>query len=195
MIATAPPEPKRIYRFTKEQYYRLAENGEFGDARVELINGEVVPMPAQSNWHAWGVDMMHAQLSLALGSEYWIRNQHSLDLSPLSVPDPDIAVIPGRMDSFPPRTNPTSAILIVEVSETTLGDDRVRKASLYAASGIRDYWILNYVHRCLEVYRDAIEDPSEEFGWRYTTTTTHDEGEVAMLAVPTAKVEVAKFFP
>ena len=152
-------------------------------------------MPAQSNWHACGIEMMKALLMLALGPNYWVRAQSSIDLSPLSVPDPDIAVIPGRADVFPPKSNPTTALLIVEVSEKTLGTDRVRKASLYAASGIQDYWILNYVHRCLEVYRDPVADPTEEFGWRYSTTTTHDEGEIAMLAVPTAKVDVAKFFP
>lgn len=197
MIATAPApaEPKRVFRFTKDQFYRLAEEGYFNDTRVELINGEVIPMASQSNWHAWGIEMMKALLMLALGPNYWVRAQSSLDLSPLSVPDPDIAVIPGRSDQKPAKENPSTALLVVEVSETTLGTDRVRKASLYAASGIQDYWIVNYVHRCIEVYRNPVEDPKEEFGWRYASTTTHEAGEIAMLAVPTAKIEVVKLFP
>lgn len=196
MLATAPPEPRRVYRFTKEQFYRFVENNEFGDERVELINGELVPMVTMSYRHGCGVEKARSLLSLALGENFWVRMQLPLDLSPLSVPFPDLAVVPGQLDAISnEEKNPSSALLVVEVSETTLGTDRVRKASLYAASGIRDYWILNYVHRVLEVYRDPVEDPAEEFGWRYASTTTHEGGEVAMFAVPTAKVEVAKFFP
>ena len=196
-MATATlSEPKRVFRFSKDQFFRLSDEGYFNGTRVELINGEVVPMAAQSNWHGWGVEMMRARLAIALGPDYWVRMQLSLDLSPLSVPDPDIAVISGRIEAMRERKNPTSALLIVEVSERTLGDDRVRKASLYAASGIQDYWILNLVHRQLEVYRNPIEDPNEEFGWRYSTTTTHDSGEsVSMLAVPTVSVNVEELLP
>jgi Uma2 family endonuclease len=196
MIATAPPEPKRVYRFTKEQFYRFVESGEFGDTRVELINGEVVPMPAQSNWHGWGIDALLEILKPQLMPAHWVRVQMSLDLSPMSVPDPDIAVIAQPRSMFRKRENPKTAILIVEVSERTLAEDRVRKASLYAASGIPDYWILNLVHRQLEVYRNPVKDPAEEFGWRYSTTTTHDAGEVVtMLAVPHVSVNVEELLP
>ena len=196
-MATATiSEPKRVFRFSKDQFYRLSDEGYFNGQRVELINGEVVPMAAQSNWHGWGVDTLQEILRPQLGKGYWVRAQMSLDLSPLSVPDPDIAVIDQPKATFRKRANPTTAILIIEVSERTLGDDRVRKASLYAASGIQDYWILNLVHRQLEVYRNPIEDPNEEFDWRYSTTTTHDSGEsVSMLAVPTVSVNVDELLP
>jgi Uma2 family endonuclease len=78
----------------------------------------------------------------------------SLDLSPFSVPDPDIAVIKGSVLSHLARENPKSALLIAEISETTLLYDRTRKGSLYARVGIEDYWIVNVEKRFLDVYRD-----------------------------------------
>ena len=44
-------------------------------------------------------------------------------------------------------------LLLIEVAESTLHSDRGEKAELYAAAGIKDYWIVNLVDLCIEVYR------------------------------------------
>src|SRR5207247_1787139 len=107
------------------------------------------------------------------------------------VPDPDIAVVPGSHLS-PAPTNPTTALLVVEVSETTLAYDRNVKSSLYAAAGISDYWIVNLVGRQVEVYRDPVPDTTKPFGYRYQTRTILDSGDVVSpLAQPGATVAVA----
>ena len=62
------------------------------------------------------------------------------------------ALVKGSRASYKKR-HPKTAVLIVEVSDTTLKNDRIRKASLYARAGIADYWIINLVDRQLEVYR------------------------------------------
>jgi Uma2 family endonuclease len=41
-------EPRPI-RWTRDEYYRLCEDGFFQDRRVQLIGGEIVEMPAQKN--------------------------------------------------------------------------------------------------------------------------------------------------
>jgi Uma2 family endonuclease len=69
-----------------------------------------------------------------------------------SEPEPDLAVIAGD-DPRASAEHPSSAVLIVEISDTTLEHDR-RKARLYAASQIPEYWILNLVSRTLEVHRN-----------------------------------------
>src|SRR5947208_1329284 len=112
-------EPRPV-RWTKEEYYRLCEDGFFQDRRVQLIGGEIVEMSAQKNWHALGIGFTDNALRAAFGPNYWVRIQMSLDLSPLSVPDPDLAVIAGAIGTHRTGNNPTAALLIVEVSETTL---------------------------------------------------------------------------
>jgi Uma2 family endonuclease len=186
----------RLFRITKETFYRMLEAGEFNGKRVELIGGEIVEMPAQSNWHGWAIKAATTHLDAAYGPNYWVRVQMSLDLSPFSVPDPDLAVIRGRYLDLAQRTNPTTALLVVEVSETTLGEDRRGKGSLYAASGIPEYWIIDLVHRVVEVYRKPQPDSSEEFGYRFTTLTTFTDGQtVDVPEMPEKVIKVSDLLP
>src|SRR5947209_7577198 len=150
-------EPRPL-RWTREDYYRLCEAEWFQGRRVQLINGEIIEMPAQKNYHAVAVALSDDALTAAFGPGFWVRVQMSLDLSPLSVPDPDLAVVPGTPRSYTTASNPTTGLLVVEVSETTLAYDRNHKAGLYAAAGIADYWIVNLVGRQLEVHRDPVAD-------------------------------------
>jgi Uma2 family endonuclease len=175
--------------------YRLLDLGFFQDQRVELIGGEILLMASQKNIHAVGIKLTEDALIVAFGPGYWVRVQASLDLSPLSVPDPDIAVVQGSPRQAGP-SNPTSALLIVEVSETTLTFDRTRKASLYAASAIQDHWIVNLVQRQVEVHRKPVPDAGQPFGWRYADVTILDPGDsIAPLAAPQAKVAVDDLLP
>lgn len=63
--------------------------------------------------------------------------------------------------------HPTTAILVVEVADTTLDDDRDVKASIYAAAGIPDYWVLNLVDGRLEIFRDPVDMPGTPTGRGY----------------------------
>src|SRR5439155_16531869 len=130
------PKPRL---WTAEEFYRLVELNFFLEQRVELIGGEILVRASQLNPHALAIKLTEDALNAAFGPNFWVRVQMSLDLSPLSVPDPDIAVVPGAPRQYAgQRSNPTSALLIAEVSETTLAYDLNRKASLYAASRIAD---------------------------------------------------------
>jgi Uma2 family endonuclease len=183
-------------RWTRDDYYRLCEAEWFQGRRVQLIDGEIIEMPAQKNWHALGVTLTQDALRAAFGPDFWVRVQMSLDLSPHSVPDPDLAVVPGSPRSHQTASNPTSALLVVEVSETTLAYDRGRKASLYAAAGIADYWIVNLVHRQLEVHRDPVPDDTQPFGFRYASRSVVDAaGQASPLAAPQASIAVADLLP
>jgi Uma2 family endonuclease len=192
---TMNPRPRRP--FTAAEFWKMYELGFFASQRVELIGGEIVAMAAQSNLHAIGIDLTRYALEAAFGTGFWVRTQNSLDLSPLSVPDPDIAVVIGSPLLFRgQRANPTSALLIVEVSETTLWEDRGRKASLYAAAGIPDYWILNIADSVLEIRRDPRADATQDFGFGYATLTTLTAADFASpLAAPSARVAVADLLP
>src|SRR4051812_37857646 len=105
-------------RMTREEYIRLSDEGYFQDRRVELIDGEIVEMAPQKNLHAQGVSLVVNALLQAFGPNYWVRIEATLDLSPVSLPEPDVAVVAGPIRSHPPGAIPTSALLVVEVSET-----------------------------------------------------------------------------
>ncbi len=190
---TDGPKP---YKWTGEEIYKLLDLGFFDGKRVELIEGEIFEMGAQKNLHAMGITLTEDAVRIGFGPGFWIRVQMSLDLTPFSVPDPDIAVVAGAPRTHPVNKNPTSALLLVEVSETTLIYDQKIKSSLYARAGILDYWILNLVDRQLEVYRNAVVDASQRFGMGYGNVVILGPNDsVSPLAAPQASILVADLLP
>lgn len=183
-----------LHRWTREEYFRLSESGYFDGKRVELIGGRIIDMPSQKNAHVIAVEKAQDQLKKAFGRGYWVRGQASLSLGPRSVPDPDVAVVPG-----PRRADvdyPTTADLVVEVSDSTLWLDRTRKVRIYAEAGIAEYWIVNLVDRRLEVRRDPVDIPTHRPRHHYATVVVLKPGQfVAPLAAPRAKIAVARLLP
>jgi Uma2 family endonuclease len=174
----------------------MLELGILDGINVELIDGEIVEMPAQSNLHALTIKLCEDALNAAFGAGYWVRIQMPLDLSPYSSPDPDLAVISGSPRTHATRSNPTSALLVVEVSDSSLSYDRGYKADLYAACGIADYWIINLVDRQIEINRVPIVDSLAAFGMRYSTATIFLPGDaVSPLSLPTQSLSVSALLP
>jgi hypothetical protein len=104
-------------------------------------------------------------------------------------------VVQGSPRSASPD-NPTTALLVAEVSDTTLAYDRHTKGSLYAAAAIADYWIINLVDRQLEVYRNPVSDSSQRYGCRYDNVTILlATDHISPLAAPHARILVADLLP
>src|SRR5262249_23775846 len=92
--------------------------------------------------------------------------------------------------------HPATAVLIVEVAETSLRYDRTQKASLYARSDIAEYWIVNLPDRQLEVYRDPQPDAAQPFGFGYASVRILGEQDrVSPLAAPGVAIAVADLLP
>jgi Uma2 family endonuclease len=181
----------RPWRFTKKQYYRLGELGFFRGRRVELIEGRLMVQSPQNAPHATGVQDVAAVLQAVFGSGYVVRQQFPLDLGQTTEPEPDIAVVQGTSAQYR-NAHPTTAVLIVEVSDTTLSYDRRRKGSLYARAGIQDYWIVNLAQRQVEVYRDPVPDATQLYGYRYASRTDlAAPATVSPLALPGTVIAVA----
>lgn len=88
------------------------------------------------------------------------------------------------------------ALLVVEVSDTTLDFDRSKKASLYAQAGIPEFWIVDLSERKLEVYREPATDATQPSGHGYASVKVLGSREsMAPLAVPQAQVSVADLLP
>jgi Uma2 family endonuclease len=149
-------------RWTRAEYERMAETGVLRpDERVELLDGEILlVMTPQNSPHAAVIGKTEDVLRQTFGRGIWVRTQMPLILDPDSEPEPDLAVVPGSPSDYV-QEHPRTALLVVEVADTTLEKDRGRKAATYARAGIPEYWIVNLVDHCLEVYRDPIASPGQ----------------------------------
>lgn len=179
----------RTKLWTRDEYDRLVAAGAFrADARVQLVQGEIVEMTPQSAAHAAAVELAQGALQAAFGSRYFVRVQLPLALSMDSEPEPDLAVVVE-----PPRTrasrHPTTAVLVVEVADTTLDFDRTRKQEMYARAQIPEYWTVSLVDRVLEVYRNP-EGSTYRAALRLASGETIDP-----LAAPAAPLKISDLLP
>jgi Uma2 family endonuclease len=144
------------HRLTVDDYYRMAEVGVLApDARVELIDGEIIDMPAVGSPHSGTSIWLNRQFLTAVGDNAIVASQSTtLILGRYSAPQPDLMLLRPRADCYR-RSNPTAkdVLLLVEVSETTLPYDRKIKAPLYARHGIAEMWIVNLRDRELVCMR------------------------------------------
>ncbi|MDB5297368.1 MAG: uncharacterized protein JWO31_3351, partial [Phycisphaerales bacterium] len=142
----------RIKRWSRAEYYQMAELGWFRGKRVFLLSGEIYEMAGQGYWHSVGIGKINDVLAdIFPRGRFWIRPQMPLDLiDGSSDPEPDLAVVRGTPDDF--LSHPSTAPLAVEVADSSLSLDR-KKAAYYAATGVPEYWIVNLRDRVLEVYR------------------------------------------
>jgi Uma2 family endonuclease len=129
-----------IHRFTRAEYEQMAAMGLFVGKRVELIAGEVLDMPPQTNVHALGIMVMNRFLTRHLGDEFLIRCQLPLSAAEDHAPEPDFAVLRGNLSEI--REHPQSALFVAEISFDSLKRDR-DKAEIYAQARVAEYWIIN----------------------------------------------------
>jgi Uma2 family endonuclease len=116
-----------------------------------------------------------------------------LDALEDSDPEPDAAVVSGPVEQY--HDHPHSALLVVEVADTSMRLDR-RKASIYAAAKVQEYWIVNLNARCIEIYRKPVADSSTPLGFVYPPPTVANENDViSPLAFAGKTVKVGEFLP
>ncbi len=175
--------------WSKLQYHRMGEMGWFEDIRVELIEGEIIQMSPISSPHWKSVILTGTALRRVFGDGFTVAEQNAFDGGPRSEPQPDVAVYEGGVREF--EAIPGHALLIVEVSLTTLRFDQTRKARLYAAAGVADYWIVNLMDRVLEVRRQ----PSAKTDSYAEMLTFDAEATLTPLAAPDATIAVAGLLP
>ena len=145
--------PRRL--FTVDEYDRMAEAEIVSpDERVELIDGEILAMTPSGPHHRACVAILDKEFQRQLGRRAFVWTQMSLRLGTLSEPEPDIVVVHPRDDHYR-RSDPSpkDIALIIEVADTSLRRDRELKASLYARSGVREFWIVDVAGEAIEVYR------------------------------------------
>lgn len=145
-IADVPEEPHIArHRVTVHDYHRMAEFGVLdADARVELIEGEIIDMAPMGTRHRAAVMQLGRRLERAVGDAAHVSVRLPLRLSEDSEPEPDLALLKPRDDAYA-AAMPTGAdtLLVVEVADTTLAYDVRVKVPLYARHGVAEVWVLD----------------------------------------------------
>jgi Uma2 family endonuclease len=144
----------RRHRITVHDYHRMGETGVLApDARVELIEGEIIDMAPIGKDHQSIVDRLNRTLVMALGDSAIVRVQGSVRLSQWSEPQPDVVLLSPRADFYRGASaSGTDTLLVIEVSDTTLRYDRDVKVPLYARHGVPEVWIVDVQNDTLLVY-------------------------------------------
>ncbi|HET6303908.1 MAG TPA: Uma2 family endonuclease [Myxococcota bacterium] len=191
MADLTPSIPGEPTRMTVDRYLGLVEAGVLSeDGRVELLEGVVVAMTPSNPPHAAVVTMATRALLRAVGERASVRTQCTLVLGRFSAPEPDVAVVPGSDRDYL-SGHPRTALLVVEVADTSLQQDRITKAAIYAAAGIPEYWIVNLREGVVEVMRD----PDREHA-RYRDARVCARGEwIELAAFPGTSMVLADLLP
>lgn len=146
--------PRRL--FTVRDYHRMKEAGILTDReRVELLEGEIIPMSPIKSPHAACVDWLTEWLILHLNEKAIVRVQNPVTLSRHSEPEPDLALV-KRVDHRyrEQHPGPDDTLLLIEVAESSIEKARNKKLPLYARAGIPETWIVNLDENCIERYTD-----------------------------------------
>jgi|SoiMethySBSTD1v2_1073268.scaffolds.fasta_scaffold1588852_2 Uma2 family endonuclease len=182
-----------VANFTLEQYECMVEAGAFDGRlhqRVELIRGEIREMNPIGSFHSQVVsDLTDWSYNVTPRAEIAVRVQTTLRM-PLqnSAPEPDLVWVKRRRYALQ-HPQPEDVLLLIEVAESSLAEDRGEKLPLYAEAGIQECWIANPVDLRIEVYRQPV-------GGTYSFRQTFEPGTiVSPLSVPTATLSISELFP
>jgi Uma2 family endonuclease len=135
----------------------MIETGILGDdEHVELLEGEIVQMSPQEKPHARAMAKLNRWFTQGVRDEYVVRPQLPLTL-PDSEPEPDLAVVRAEDEAAAER-HPRTALLVIEIADSSARHDLVVKSQVYARAGIPEYWVVLVKQREVEVLRDP--DPA-----------------------------------
>ena len=179
------------YKFTVDEYVRLAEVGILGARdRIELLNGELIIMQVIGHRHSQAVTNLIADLGEQTRRRYMVSAQNPVELETYSAPQPDITLVPySRRKTALRHPNPSEVLLIIEVANSSLQYDRGDKMRAYAAVGIREFWILNLEDDQLEIFRKPSGDEYLE------RSVVPADGTASPLAFPDVSISLSEIIP
>jgi Uma2 family endonuclease len=201
MVAKTAPEielqqPVQVSRwaFSTTDYHRMLEVGIFTeDDRVELIDGEVRVMSPIGARHVAFVNRLIAVLVPKVGNTAIVSVQNPVQLGDYTEPQPDLLLLRPR-DDFYVEVLPRAAdvLLVIEVSDTTLGYDRQEKLPRYARAGIPEVWIVVADSQPEKQMIERYTDPHDN---QYATKQTFKRGQsISILALPQITISVESIF-
>ena len=133
-------KPDGTRPLSRREYDELVNLGVFDDEKIELLRGMLVTMSPQGSPHARTVVWLTRRLITALDETWQVRPGLPYAASDDSEPEPDLVVTledPAQPD------HPSTALLLIEISNSSLRKDRKIKLPIYAEAGVPEYWIVD----------------------------------------------------
>jgi Uma2 family endonuclease len=150
-IIAADGLPRRA--FTVSDVLRMVEVGLIAeDERIELIDGELIPMSPKGNRHELLQARLYRAWSRIIGDDLELSQEPTLRLSHDTYLEPDLLVF-SRAVGFPGLDGP-SVLLALEIGVSSLGYDLGRKALVYASHGVRELWVVDATRMVVHVHLD-----------------------------------------
>lgn len=184
MLDTDDLRPDKLRPITRREYYALGETGAFDGQRVELLYGQIVAVSPIGTRHARMTVWLNRYLCTQLSEAYAVHPALPFIADEYSEPEPDMMVVRADVEF---AEHPTSALLIIELADSSLRKDRMIKARLYAEAGVPEYWIVN-LSKAGEVSVEVYTRPSAS---GYAQMTTVGEGEVLRPTLVPLEIPVA----
>jgi Uma2 family endonuclease len=156
-------------KWTLAEFEHLSELGFFGGIdrpreRIELIDGELVPMAAKGVRHERVRGQLQNYLVRRVDDSIRVFNEPGWRPGGERYFEPEIVMC---QDGFQPdNVPPGEVLLLIEVSDSSLRYDTTKKADIYATLGVTEYWVIDANTLETRIHRSPTADG-------YTDVTPH----------------------
>jgi Uma2 family endonuclease len=142
--------------FTVKEVERMSEVGLLrAEERVELIGGELIPMNPKGSRHEMLKAALLKRWYRAAPDDVVLIPETTFRLAVDTYLEPDVVIFNREIGIQ--RLNGDTALLAVELSDSSLGFDLGPKALVYAHFGIRELWVVDAVARVIHVDREPAD--------------------------------------
>lgn len=142
--------PRR--RWTVAEIEEATRLGVFDeDERFELIGGEIVPMNSKRIQHEVIKTALTYHMVRTVPDDFRVAQETTFRLNEDTFVEPDFIVF-RKADGLA-NLNPRTALLAIEVADSSLRWDLGRKARIYANFGIPELWVIDVLARVIHVHR------------------------------------------
>jgi Uma2 family endonuclease len=179
-----PVRGAEVWPLSVEAYHTLVEAGLIPE-RTELLYGFVYHKLSKFPLHGFLVQLLQDLLHSAVPAGFVVRTEQPITCAD-SEPEPDLAVVRGRIADFR-LAHPRTAELVIEVCVTS-GDYDRSKLRAYASAGVKECWLVLGPEKQIEVDR-------QPQGEQFAEHALHGPGgSLNSTAVPSFTVELDRLF-
>lgn len=126
------------------------------DERIELVGGELVPMSPKGNHYEVLKTKLIIEWAARLPAGVLFTPETTFRLSEDTYLEPDFTFYEASTGLK--GLNGGTALLVVEIADSSFAYDVGRKAKLYASFGIRELWVIHALRLETRVHRDPRND-------------------------------------
>lgn len=176
-----------LFKWSIQDYHHLIEQGFLEEKKIELLDGNLVIIPPESPLHSYINRTSAEYLRRALKGLALVIEAHPITLS-CSEPEPDIAIVAPPQKRYQERHPQAEDIFwLIEISNTTQDYDLNQKKQVYAAEGVKEYWVADVSKRQLTVFRKPINED-------YTLQQIYSTGIISAEAFPQIELSIQELF-